>query len=315
MKRIGTMGELLVDFVPLSQGVYAQKFGGAPGNVAATVAILGGNSVFYGAVGNDIFGNFLIDEIKTFGVDASHIIKKDDVRTGITFVTNDQAGERSFLFYRNPSADMLYSKEDFLDNPGHIDIFAFSSVSLIDYPIKDAHLAMINKAKSEKGIVVFDANLRIHLWKDQAHYKEVVTDFIRKSDILKVSSEELAWITDSKDEFTAINYLRILGPKVIIITKGSDGVDLYLRDEKIHIQAYKVGVVDTTGAGDAFLGAFLYKLSLNDKDYLDLDITEYINITRFANAVAALSTTKQGAVSAVPDLETANLFIQDNYLE
>ncbi len=313
MKKIATMGELLIDFVPMEKsGAFEQKFGGAPGNVAATIAILGGDAVFYGAVGKDMFGDFLIKEIKRFGVDSSHIIQKNEARTGITFVTNDKEGNRSFLFFRNPSADMLYSADDFESSHGDEDIFAFSSISLIDYPIKDAHLAIIDYVRSRDGIIVFDANLRIHLWKDQDHYRDVVIDFIGKSDILKVAEEEVFWISRKNDLESGLRYLKSLGPKMIVLTLGKEGSEIHIKKKAYFAPAFKVPTVDTTGAGDAFMGALLFKISISEKSYLAFTDDEYQEMLTFANAVAALSTTKKGAVEAVPSLKEALEFLKVN---
>ncbi len=306
------MGEIVIDFMPKDikhPTIYEQKAGGAPANVAATVAILGGDATFYSQVGNDDFGRFLINCMSEFGVNTDYILQTDKAKTGIVFVTLDEHGNRSFRFYRDPSADMLYSSQDYLDNSGIEDIFAFSSVSLNDMPIKDAHLAIIQKTRKNNGLIVFDANLRLGLWKDHQYYRKVVKDFISMSDIVKISEDEIHWITQEEDPDEGIKQIQSLGVNMILFTKGKSGASIYTKDQFIDSLGIVVKTIDTTGAGDAFLGAFLYKISLLDKHYLELDRQELTGILDFCNVVAAISTTKKGALAAIPKLEEVESFL------
>ncbi|MBN2540884.1 MAG: carbohydrate kinase [Bacilli bacterium] len=314
MKTVSTMGELLIDFVPFDEtkpGVYEQKPGGAPANVATTIAILGGNATFYGAIGKDVFGDFLIEELQKQNVNTSHIKQTKAAKTGLAFVTLDKDGNRSFHFYRNPSADMLYSKGDYLEDSDLEDIFAFSSVSLIDYPIKDAHMAAIDKIKRNKGLLVFDTNIRLHLWENHETYRNLLFDFIQLSDIVKIADDEIGWLTQTDDLEEAIQILKAKGVKMLLLTKGKNGACIHWNDQVIEAPGYSVKTVDTTGAGDAFLGAFLYQLSRQVEYYLDLPMNKLQDMLRFANAVAALSTTKKGALSAIPDLKEVESFLKE----
>ena len=312
MKKVCTMGELLIDFVPVDNldNTYEMKFGGAPGNVAATVSILGGDATFYGQVGLDAFGDFLKSELKQMGVNTSYVLQTNQAKTGITFVDIDKEGNRSFNFYRNPSADMLYSKEDYLEHSALEDIFAFSSVSLIDYPIKDAHLAIIEKIKNHHGLVIFDVNLRLHLWKDLTAYREMIHRFIEMSNMVKISDDELEFVTGKDNEEEGLEYLQDLGIETILYTRAYKGASIIHNGHRTDIPGFKVQTIDTTGAGDAFLGAFLYRLSIIDKEPSKWTIKDDEEILTFCNAVAALSTTKKGAVSAIPSINDVQSLIR-----
>ncbi len=316
MKKISTMGELLIDFVPVlnnNNHVYEQKAGGAPANVAATVAILGGDSTFYGQVGDDIFGHFLISELSHFGVNTSHIRTTKDAKTGLAFVHLDEEGNRSFHFYRNPSADMLYSKDDYENDSALEDIFAFSSVSLIDYPIKDAHLAAIQKIKQNNGYLVFDTNIRLHLWKDHAQYRQLIFDFIRLVDIVKIADDEIGWLTNADTVEEGVKILLETGIEMLLLTRGKKGATIFTNGIEVSHPGYSVDTVDTTGAGDAFLGAFLYQLSTLDQSIKHLNVDVLEELLAFSNAVAAISTTKKGALSAIPTRQIVSHF-RDNQL-
>lgn len=315
MKSISTMGELIIDFVPYDenqQGVYEQKLGGAPANVATVVAILGGDATFYGQVGDDVFGTFLLDELSRHGVNTKHVLKTKEAKTGLAFVSLDKKGNRSFHFYRNPSADMLYRKEDYIEDSDTEDIFAFSSVSLIDYPIKDAHLEAIQKIRQAGGMLVFDTNIRTHLWDDHDAYRELIFMFIAVSDIVKIADDEIFWLTQTNNLKDAIQTLKAKGAHTILFTKGEQGASIYLEQRELDVPGYQVLTVDTTGAGDAFLGAFLYQLAKNETEFTDMTDLELERILQFSNAVAAISTTKKGAVEGIPTIEEVSEFLKNH---
>lgn len=312
MKYVSTIGELIVDFLPEDNnpGVYRRKMGGAPANVVATVAKLGGKAAFYGMVGRDTFGDFVIDELRKTGVDVSYIARTDQAKTGLAFVELDADGNRSFEFYRNPSADMLYTDDDFLANNGNHPLIAYSSISLVSEPMRTTVLAAMNHAKQNSGITIFDVNIRPNLWKDHDAYREIVHEYISLTDIIKLSEEDLMWLTRSQDMDEAIFKIMTFKPLMLIVTKGRKGSEIHIRNQVIEVYGYRVEAVDTTGAGDAFLGAFLYQLSLMEEyHFLKIPDDMLAEMLRFSNAVAAISTTKKGAIEALPTIEEVEIFM------
>ncbi|MGL5312953.1 MAG: carbohydrate kinase family protein [Peptostreptococcaceae bacterium] len=316
MSKVFTMGEALIDFAPVESGKglkdisgFTKLPGGAPANVAACVAKLGGESAFIGMLGADGFGDFLVETLKNENVDTKYIKRTTKAKTGLAFVALSNEGEREFSFYRNPSADMLLSEED-IDktwfNKG--DILHFCSVDLIEAPVKYAHKKAIEYIKERGGIVSFDPNVRQNLWNDLYECKRTINEFIPHANILKISDEELEFITGITDTTQAIKSLFVGNVEVILYTKGKDGVDLYTKDKMINVEGFKVEVLDTTGAGDSFIGAFLYNLAKGNFNVNDIESIEYV--CRFSNAVAALTTTKNGGISALPGIEDVNNIIE-----
>jgi|SRR5690554_4257263 len=304
MKKIITIGELLIDFIPLEKGIplkevtqFIKMPGGAPANVAATVAKLGGNSKFIGQVGEDAFGEYLIDVLDDLGVDTTNIYKTKKANTALAFVSLKEDGERDFSFYRKPSADMLFKHEQVNTDWFNDDILHFCSVSLIEAPIKYAHKKAINIVRDKKGIISFDLNIRLPLWDNPENCKSTIKEFLPYADIIKLSDDELSFILNKNEK---INNLFIGNVKAIILTKGSKGATLYTKNKVIKQEGIKTKVIDTTGAGDSFIGALLYYLSVINKNIDELNEKEMKEIMNFANIVGALTVTKRGAISALP---------------
>ncbi|WP_097025458.1 carbohydrate kinase family protein [Clostridium peptidivorans] len=318
MGKIFTIGEALIDFISEQSGVELKKVnsfqkapGGAPANVAAAVSILGGRSYFIGKLGQDAFGDFLVETLKNAGVGTEYIFRTNKANTALAFVSLKGEGERDFSFYRNPSADMLLEESEICRDWFRTgDILHFCSVSLIDAPVRKAHIAAIEAVKKAKGIISFDPNIRLPLWQDHEEYKSIIREFIKYADILKVSEDELEFITGINDEEKAIQWLLSFDIKVLLITRGSDGASAYFGDYEINAEGFKVKAVDTTGAGDSFIGAFLYQISSNDIDINNIAYKNMNDILKFSNAVAALTTMNKGAISAIPSLESVENFIK-----
>ncbi|SES16966.1 fructokinase [Gracilibacillus ureilyticus] len=320
MKKVYTMGEALIDFIPHETGVSMSEVesfkklpGGAPANVAAAIAKLGGDSAFIGQVGEDMFGYYLKKVLAENKVDITHMLHTDKANTALAFVALKQGGEREFAFYRKPSADMLLEREyikkiTFTEN----DILHFCSVSLIESEVKYAHIEAIKKIKEENGLVVFDPNVRQSLWENQQLYSHTIQEFIPYADVLKVSDDELNFITGKGTVEEGLNYLLSQPVKLLILTKGKEGVTFFIGKKEINVPGFAVQAIDTTGAGDAFIGAFLYQFSLMDKKLTDLTSDELIAMGTFANSAAALVTTKNGAISALPTMEEVEAFIAGN---
>lgn len=315
MKHIVCMGEMLIDFIPNEKGLklkdvtgFTKYPGGAPANVCVAAKKSGVDAYFVGQVGADGFGDFLIDTLKNENIDTRFIHQTHKAKTALAYVSLTNEGERDFIFYRDPSADQLYKTSQV---PTHIlknSIFHYCSVSLSPYPIKNAHLKAIKFAKEHDGFISFDPNLRLSLWSDHEAYKKVINEFIPLSDLLKVSNDELEFITGEKILEKALSKLFVGDVKYVIITSGKDGATLYYKDlTYVQVDGFKVTPVDTTGAGDVFIGSFLSEMA---KHNLSFDREIVREALKTANVKAALTTTKYGGISAIPtEVEYLN-FIQ-----
>lgn len=320
MGSLLSIGEVLIDFIPLQKGIalkdvisFERVPGGAPANVAAAVAIFGGNASLISKLGEDAFADFLLEQLASYGVNIDKISRTKDANTGLAFVSLCDNGERDFSFYRNPSADLLLTDTEIDENWfSQGDILHFCSVDLVESPMKQAHVKAIQLAKARGGIISFDPNVRLPLWNSTQECRNTILEFIPKAHIVKVSDEELEFITGIADEQKAIESLFIGDVKVIIFTKGSLGAEIYVLNNKYSSMGYTVQVTDTTGAGDAFIGGFLYQLlnkNVNKQNLVDIVKDYHKDILAFANASGALTTTGKGAISSIPSKEEILLLI------
>ncbi len=304
-----SLGELLIDFVALEHGVevgeasgFKKAPGGAPANVAVAVARLGHASAFLGQVGDDPFGHHLAGVLAADNVDVSGLRFSTEARTALAFVSLRADGERSFMFYRHPSADMLMRPEDVaLDVLKGKRIFHFGSVTMINEPSRSATLKAAEAARAEGLLISYDPNLRLALWQDADAARTGMLAGLDYATILKVSEEEVEFLTGSRD----VSSLWRDSIQLIAVTQGADGAILYTRTNKQHVPGFKVQAVDTTGAGDGFVAGLLVGL-LEHKD----DYSAHLEpIIRFANAVGALTTTQLGAIPALPTRATVEQFL------
>lgn len=314
MKKVISIGEALIDFIPQVKGValkdvegFVRVPGGAPLNVAAAVAKLGGRAQMLTQLGADAFGDAILEEVIPLGVDVSKVKRTKKANTALAFVSLKENGERDFSFYRNPSADMLLEAdeidgEDFEEGS----ILHFCSVSLIDAPIKEAHRKAIKFAEENSGVISFDPNVRLPLWETPEHCRKAILEFLPYANILKVSDEELEFITGIKDEKEALDWLLQGNVKVLIYTKGTDGAEFITKDRTIFAPSFKVKAQDTTGAGDSFIGSFLYQVAeqeLSIAGLVDLEESKIKDMLTFCNGTAALTVSKKGAIGALPSRE------------
>ena len=311
---LAAIGEALIDFIPDRNGcdfndvtAFSPKVGGAAANVCAAFSILGGSSRMLTQLGSDPFGRKIIGELDRVGVDTSCISLTDEANTALAFVSLAQNGDRTFSFYRKPSADMLYKaesiKETYFDN-----VFAlhFCSVSIGDFPMKQAHKRAIELMRERNGIVSFDPNLRFNLWDSRQALYEAVREFIPLSDIVKLSEDEVGFVTGENSIEKAAQQLFGQGVKLVLYTCGSKGAYAFTKNVKAFSPALKVNAVDTTGAGDGFTGAFLWSLRkmCSVPDELEkLTENELIESLNFANRFCALSVQKKGAIASYPTLD------------
>lgn len=321
MGRLFAIGEVLIDFIPLQKGKalkdvqsFKREPGGAPANVAAAVAKYGAESVMITKLGMDAFSDFLIEALQKIGVCTDKIKRTTEANAGLAFVSLREDGERDFSFYRNPSADLLLSEDEVEESwfaTG--DILHFCSVDLVESPMKKAHEKAIQLVKEKGGLISFDPNVRLPLWNCAEKCRQTILEFIPKAHVIKISNEELTFITGITNEKQAIEHLFTGEVKAVICTKGADGATLYTKDAQYESTGFNVEVQDTTGAGDAFIGGFLYKLlekGANNDNVIDVLHEHHQEILTFANASGALTTTGQGAISALPSKEEILTFIK-----
>ena len=307
------IGEALIDFIPDRKACefyevssFSPATGGAPANVCGAFSKLGGKSRMITQLGRDPFGDVITRTLNEAGVDTSCISYASEANTALAFVSQTADGKSTYSFYRNPSADMLFDPSA-ITAEMFDDCYAlhFCSVSLGDFPMKDAHRAAITIARRQGAIVSFDPNLRFMLWDDKDALKRVIWEFIPDCDILKISDEELEFITGTADINEALPLLFVGGVKLVILTKGKEGADCYSSLGSVSSASAKVTAVDTTGAGDGFIGSFLWKLrSLGIcKDNLgDCPLAVFKECLDFANRFCAVSVQRKGAIPSYPEL-------------
>lgn len=303
------IGEALIDFIPAQTGcafeevtAFSPKSGGAPANVCGAFTILGGSSKFITQLGDDPFGRKIAGDLARAGIDTSLVSFTDKANTALAFVSLENDGNRTFSFYRKPSADMLFSaeqvKEDWFE-----DAYAlhFCSVSLEDFPMKNAHKKAITYARQKGAMISFDPNLRFPLWNDKKALHDTVNEFIPMADIVKISDEELGFITGESDIKAALPKLFTGNVKLVIYTCGSEGAYAFTKNAQAFAESEKVKAVDTTGAGDGFIGSFLYALktlSVTAEGLCDLNNAQLERCIAFSNKFCGESVKHQGAIDS-----------------
>jgi fructokinase len=304
-KGIISLGEALIDFIPLDPDniTFQKSPGGAPANVAVGVARLQAKSTFIGKVGNDVLGRFLHKTLSDYGVQTSSMLLTDDIRTGVVFVTLEN-GERSFDFYINPSADRFLTEEEideklFVENK----ILHFGSISLISEPTRSATIKAVKLAKENGMTVSYDPNLRLGLWDSEEAAKEQIISMLPYADILKISEEELEFITGEKDIEKGAAKLANYEIPLLLVTLGSEGSYVFTKEGHQHVTARKVETVDTTGAGDAFVSGILYMANEWEGDIRSLTLETAIEMATFASISGSLAASEKGAMTALPTLD------------
>ena len=309
------LGELLIDFVPTVTGTgltdapaFIKAPGGAPGNVAVGLARLGVKSAFMGKVGDDAFGHFLADTLAEAGVDVSPLRFSSEARTALAFVSLRSDGEREFMFYRHPSADMLFTpREVDMDAISRAKLLHFGSISLIGEPSRSATLYAVDAARAAGGLVSYDPNLRLPLWPDADAARKGLLLGLSKAHIVKLSDDESEFLTGLSDLKAACQSLWHEDLKLMVVTRGRAGCVYFTPSFTGMVESFTVEAVDATGAGDGFVAGLLQGL-LADPSVVQ-DEARLRELCRFANAVGALATTERGAIPALPDRERVREFL------
>ena len=299
------LGELLIDFTMNGQSEQGNNMfeacpGGAPCNVLALLNKMGKKTAFIGKVGKDQFGTLLKNTITAAGIDASHLVMDDKVNTTLAFVHTFPDGDREFSFYRNPGADMMLAEEEV--DPEFIaqtKIFHFGTLSMTHDGVRAATKKAVQAAKDAGCLVSFDPNLRPPLWSSLELAKEQMEYGFGVCDILKISDNEIQFVSGKEDYDEGIAYLQEkYHIPMILLTMGKDGSRAYYNGMCVERPGFTVKAIETTGAGDTFCGSTLNYIVEHGFD--DLTEDQLGELLTFANAAAAIVTTKKGAIRSMP---------------
>ena len=305
------LGEALVDFLPETAGsrvrdvqTWKKCLGGAPANVVVGISRLGGRSAMCGVTGEDELGHFITEELAREGVDVSRVRHTTEGKTGIGFVSLTAEGERSFLFYRHQAAEFQLCLAD-VDHAflGSATVLHLGTNSLLLPTAREASLAAARAAKDRGQIVSCDPNLRLHLWKDPAQLRALLDQLLACCSVVKLSDEEIVFVTGETEPAAALAALRSLGVALPIVTLGPRGALLQVGEMVLEVPAPKVAVVDTTGAGDGFMAGLLFKLTRVATTRAQLEALTAAQVepmARFACRVGAQVVTRMGAVAGLP---------------
>ncbi|MCM1500169.1 MAG: carbohydrate kinase [Clostridium sp.] len=300
------LGELLIDFTESgtsAQGnpVLEANPGGAPCNVLAMLNRLGHHTGFVGKVGQDMFGAQLEQALKEVGIGTEGLIKDEKIHTTLAFVHTLAGGDRDFSFYRNPGADMMLEESELnVDMLESCRIFHFGSLSMTDEICRKATKKAIDIAKKNGSIVSFDPNLREPLWQSLDAAREQIDHGMSQCDILKISDNEIQWFTGEQDYDKGAACLQSRYPiRLILLSLGKEGSRAYMGERCVQVPSFpQEKTIETTGAGDTFCGCVLhYVLERGLREYTAAELAEMLT---FANAAAALITTKKGALRVMP---------------
>lgn len=303
------LGELLIDFTEngkSAQGnmTYEANPGGAPCNVLAMLNKAGRKTAFIGKVGQDLFGNKLKTTLDEVGIDTSNLIIDEDARTTLAFVETFPDGDRDFSFYRNPGADMMLRKEDLHEDLiRDAKIFHYGTLSMTHDGVREATKKAIDIAKESGAILSFDPNLRPPLWKTLDDAKEQVAYGLSKCDVLKISDNEIQWLTGEEDFTKGVHWiLERYHIPLILVSMGREGSRAYYKDLIVEVKPFiQKNTIETTGAGDTFCACVLhYILEHGLTNLTEDDLKEMLT---FANAAASIITTRKGALRVMPERE------------
>ena len=291
---------MLIDFTPVNgmNNTYTANPGGAPANVAVSIARNGIEAGFLGKLGNDDFGKLLLKTLKDDNVRVLVGELTEQATTTLAFVTLNEAGERSFTFARKPGADMLLSEEDVCAvDFSEWDIVHAGSVSQSEAPEKDAVLSALKKAKDLGKLVSFDINYRDKIWSFDDCLRECKKIF-PLTDLLKISDEELPFVGGAEN---IPNFMKEYDITVLVLTLGKDGARIFYDNTTCDIPSMKVKAVDTTGAGDAFWGGFLSSLlrqGISHKS--DITMDKLVTAGKYGAVSGGLCIQKPGGIPALP---------------
>ncbi len=303
---VTALGELLVDFTQKDKNehgnsVFEAKPGGAPANVLAMLSKLGRTTQYIGKVGDDNFGQMLTSVLHDAGIGTKGLVVDRRYHTTLSFENTGEQGERSLCFYRNPGADMMLDVDDLeISLIENTKIFHFGSLSMTHEEVRAATRYAVKRAASGGALISFDPNLRPALWRDLDDAKAHICWGLEHCHILKISDNELHFITGKHNVADGINILKGRYPEIelFLVTQGKQGSVTFYKDKQIECPSYDVASIETTGAGDTFFGCCLdYIVQYGLSDLTEDNLTQML---RFASAAAAIITTRHGTLCSVP---------------
>ena len=311
------LGELLIDFTMNGQSEQGNNMfeacpGGAPCNVLALLNKMGKKTAFLGKVGQDQFGTLLKDTITEVGIDSTRLVMDPEVNTTLAFVHTFPDGDREFSFYRNPGADMMLSESD-VDPEfiGQAKIFHFGTLSMTHDGVRAATKKAVQAARENGCLISFDPNLRPPLWSSLELAKEQMEYGFGVCDILKISDNEIQFVSGKEDYDEGIAYLQEKYQiPLILLTMGRDGSRAYYKGMRVQRPGFSVKAIETTGAGDTFCGSSLTYIL--EHDFNSLTEEQLGEMLTFANAAAAIVTTKKGAIRSMPEREEVTALLDSN---
>lgn len=299
---IVALGELLIDFTGRGARQFEANPGGAPANVLAAAARLGRQTAMIGKVGTDMFGDLLVDTLRADGIDAAHVYRTADAFTTLAFVALDDTGNRHFSFSRKHSADLQLTAAE-ADCPVLRDtaVFHCGTLSLTAEPSRSATLCALQIAQSAGAWISVDPNLRESLWQTADEARAAMRTVCARADILKLSDYEATFLYGTTDPVEGLRRACAeFAPKLAFLTCGADGAYLAQGTVLLHEPCAPVHAVDTTGAGDAFVGAALSFLLESGACPGAMSAPDCRALLRFAGAAAGLTTTRRGGIPAMP---------------
>lgn len=312
---VTALGEMLIDFTMNGQSEQGNNMfeacpGGAPCNVLAMLNKLGRKTAFIGKVGEDQFGRLLKDTIEELGIETKGLILDQDIHTTLAFVHTFPDGDRKFSFYRKPGADMMLSEEEVdYDMIRQSRIFHFGTLSMTDEPVRTATKKALDVAKEAGCLITFDPNLRPPLWDSLEEAKKQMEYGFRYCDVLKISDNEIQFISGMEDYDDGIHYLQEKYQiPLIFLTMGKEGSRAYYKDMRVERDGFQVKAIETTGAGDTFCGCAIHGVLTHGLEGMTEEVLG--DILTYANAGAALITMKKGAIRSMPDPEKVTELIK-----
>ncbi len=312
------LGELLIDFTesglsPQGNPLLEVNPGGAPCNVLSELTKLGRKTAFIGKIGDDMFGHRLKEAVSSVGIDIRNLKEDKDVRTTLAFVHTLPGGDREFSFYRNPGADMMLTEDDLdMDLLADCSIFHFGTLSMTHEGCRAATKKAVEAAKAAGAVISFDPNLREPLWESLDLMREQVLYGLSQCQILKISDNEIVWLTGEEDYDKGIAKLRAeYDIPLILLSMGKDGSRAYNGDRCVTVPAFvQEKTIETTGAGDTFCACVLYHvLKFGWHGYSEDELKEMLT---FANAAASIITTRKGALYVMPEMEEIQAMINNH---
>jgi fructokinase len=319
MPDVICMGEMLIDFVSNTSNVsladspgFTRAPGGAPANVAVALQRLGLSSGFVGKVGDDPFGEFLRQTLAVTGVDVSYLFMDQEARTTLVFIAVRDDGLKDMCFFRNPGADMMLRPDEIT---GAIfegaRCFHYGSITFIDEPSASAQRKAVELARERGLMITYDPNYRPTLWPDEDTARAVIQESFKYCHLAKIAEEEWSVATGHDDLEAGIRAVLDRGVELLIVSRGEKGALATNGAYRIELPALPVNVVETTGAGDGFMGAMITRLLPLREQLGSLAAIDEASVREalgFATAVGALTCTKAGAIPALPTLDEVEAF-------